>query len=158
MFQHIILFIKFALSFAIPHVPQWVATEMAKVEFQRRQSQKVSVIFIKIGLYFYFNPAHIIGIKCLAVNFKILYKKNIFPLNPRHSLVNGPEAVILILYFNFSRWSLQELVTTHLMFENDFRALDPKSLKVLIMHHQSHQIPSLRHHVDPLQHQHHHHH
>nr|XP_015927771.1 anoctamin-8 isoform X2 [Parasteatoda tepidariorum] len=38
--EHIILSIKFGIAYAIPDVPQWVATKMAKVEFQRREAVK----------------------------------------------------------------------------------------------------------------------
>lgn len=39
--EHIILFGKFSLAYAIPDVPQWVATEVAKIEFQRREAAKL---------------------------------------------------------------------------------------------------------------------
>ena len=42
LFQHAILLIKSAMEYAIPDVPSEVATEMAKVEFQRREALKVS--------------------------------------------------------------------------------------------------------------------
>ncbi|XP_013784235.2 anoctamin-8-like isoform X2 [Limulus polyphemus] len=38
--EHIILALKFGIAYAIPDVPHWVATEMAKVEFQRREASK----------------------------------------------------------------------------------------------------------------------
>ncbi|GIY65294.1 anoctamin [Caerostris extrusa] len=38
--EHLILSIKFGIAYAIPDVPQWVATKMAKVEFQRRDAVK----------------------------------------------------------------------------------------------------------------------
>ncbi|KAG8186689.1 hypothetical protein JTE90_014763 [Oedothorax gibbosus] len=38
--EHIILSLKFGIAYAIPDVPQWVATKMAKVEFQRREAVK----------------------------------------------------------------------------------------------------------------------
>ncbi|XP_054714021.1 anoctamin-8-like [Uloborus diversus] len=38
--EHLILSIKFGIAYAIPDVPQWVATKMAKVEFQRREAVK----------------------------------------------------------------------------------------------------------------------
>ena len=41
MLQHVILLIKLALEYAIPDVPYEVASQMAKVEFQRREALKV---------------------------------------------------------------------------------------------------------------------
>ncbi|GBP16846.1 Anoctamin-8 [Eumeta japonica] len=38
--EHIILVIALALRLAIPEIPTWLATEMAKVEFQRREAIK----------------------------------------------------------------------------------------------------------------------
>lgn len=38
--QHVVLCIKFAIAYAIPDVPEWVATEMAKTEFHRREAAK----------------------------------------------------------------------------------------------------------------------
>ncbi|XP_067127758.1 anoctamin-8 isoform X1 [Centruroides vittatus] len=38
--EHVILFLKFGIAYAIPDVPQWVATEMAKIEFHRREAAK----------------------------------------------------------------------------------------------------------------------
>ncbi|XP_067003783.2 anoctamin-10 [Anabrus simplex] len=36
--EHIMLIVRFVISCAIPDVPDWVATEMAKVEFSRREA------------------------------------------------------------------------------------------------------------------------
>ncbi|XP_047117535.1 anoctamin-8 [Schistocerca piceifrons] len=36
--EHIMLILRFLISCAIPDVPEWVATEMAKVEFARREA------------------------------------------------------------------------------------------------------------------------
>ncbi|XP_046581534.1 anoctamin-8-like [Haliotis rubra] len=38
--EHLILLLKFSIAFAIPDIPDWVALEMAKVEFQRREALK----------------------------------------------------------------------------------------------------------------------
>ncbi|KAL1484399.1 hypothetical protein MTO96_032619 [Rhipicephalus appendiculatus] len=38
--EHVVLCIKFAIAYAIPDVPEWVATEMAKTEFHRREAAK----------------------------------------------------------------------------------------------------------------------
>lgn len=38
--EHVVLCIKFAIAYAIPDVPEWVATEMAKTEFRRREAAK----------------------------------------------------------------------------------------------------------------------
>ncbi|OQR71157.1 anoctamin-8-like [Tropilaelaps mercedesae] len=38
--EHLLLLLKSAIAFAIPDVPHWVQTEMAKVEFQRREAAK----------------------------------------------------------------------------------------------------------------------
>ncbi|CAH2058545.1 unnamed protein product, partial [Iphiclides podalirius] len=38
--EHVVLVIVFALRIAIPEIPGWLATEMAKVEFQRREAIK----------------------------------------------------------------------------------------------------------------------
>ncbi|XP_029849538.2 anoctamin-8 [Ixodes scapularis] len=39
--EHVMLFLKFAIAQAIPDIPQWVATEMAKVEYHRREAAKL---------------------------------------------------------------------------------------------------------------------
>lgn len=36
--EHIMLILHYLISFSIPDVPEWIATEMAKVEFARRQA------------------------------------------------------------------------------------------------------------------------
>jgi len=36
--QHIMLSLRFIITCAIPDLPEWVATEMAKVEFARREA------------------------------------------------------------------------------------------------------------------------
>lgn len=36
--EHIMLAIRFVISCVIPDIPSWVATEMAKVEFLRREA------------------------------------------------------------------------------------------------------------------------
>ncbi|KAF4530758.1 hypothetical protein B566_EDAN007980 [Ephemera danica] len=36
--EHIMLILRFVISYAIPDLPAWVATEMAKVEFSRREA------------------------------------------------------------------------------------------------------------------------
>ncbi|MPC57690.1 Anoctamin-8 [Portunus trituberculatus] len=36
--QHAMIALKYGISYAIPDIPDWVATEMAKVEFQRREA------------------------------------------------------------------------------------------------------------------------
>lgn len=36
--EHIMLILRFLISYAIPDLPEWVATEMAKVEFARREA------------------------------------------------------------------------------------------------------------------------
>ncbi|XP_050715998.1 anoctamin-8-like isoform X3 [Eriocheir sinensis] len=36
--EHIMIALKYGISYAIPDIPEWVATEMAKVEFQRREA------------------------------------------------------------------------------------------------------------------------
>ena len=38
--QHVLLAVKFLISYAIPDTPHWVATEMAKIEFRRREIEK----------------------------------------------------------------------------------------------------------------------
>ncbi|XP_022647193.1 anoctamin-8-like isoform X2 [Varroa destructor] len=38
--EHLLLLLKSAIAFAIPDVPHWVQTEMAKVEFQRREAAR----------------------------------------------------------------------------------------------------------------------
>ncbi|KAK7496840.1 hypothetical protein BaRGS_00011820 [Batillaria attramentaria] len=40
IFEHVILCIKCGVEYAVPEVPDWIATEMAKVEFQRREALK----------------------------------------------------------------------------------------------------------------------
>ena len=41
-FQHLMLMLKLLISYAIPDIPSWVATEMAKIEFHRREIEKAS--------------------------------------------------------------------------------------------------------------------
>lgn len=36
------LFLKVAIAYAIPDTPQWVATEMAKIEYKRREIEKAT--------------------------------------------------------------------------------------------------------------------
>jgi len=38
--QHLMLALKVAIACAIPDVPSWVATEMAKIEYKRREIEK----------------------------------------------------------------------------------------------------------------------
>ena len=40
--QHFLLFVKVCIAYAIPDMPNWVATEMAKIEYRRRQLEKRS--------------------------------------------------------------------------------------------------------------------
>ena len=37
------LLLKFGISFAIPDIPAWIATELAKIDFKRRQAIKNSI-------------------------------------------------------------------------------------------------------------------
>ena len=41
-FQHVMLMLKYWIAFAIPDIPSWVATEMAKIEWRRRETEKLS--------------------------------------------------------------------------------------------------------------------
>lgn len=36
--EHIMLILHYLISYSIPDVPEWIATEIAKVEFARRQA------------------------------------------------------------------------------------------------------------------------
>ena len=36
--------IKFAVSYAIPDIPEWVEDEIAKVEFKRREAEKAEKV------------------------------------------------------------------------------------------------------------------
>ena len=45
--QHVLLAVKFFISYAIPDTPHWVATEMAKIEYRRREIEKQVHILIK---------------------------------------------------------------------------------------------------------------
>lgn len=38
MLQHMMLILRLLITCAIPDLPDWVATEMAKVEFARREA------------------------------------------------------------------------------------------------------------------------
>ena len=40
--QHVMLLLKIWISYAIPDIPSWVATEMAKIEWKRRESEKTT--------------------------------------------------------------------------------------------------------------------
>ena len=39
-FQHIMILLKVAIAYAIPDTPVWVETEMAKIEYRRRETEK----------------------------------------------------------------------------------------------------------------------
>lgn len=41
-FQHIMLVIRFIITCAIPDIPGWLATEMAKIEWARREASRIS--------------------------------------------------------------------------------------------------------------------
>ena len=41
--QHFALLLKYVIQVAIPDIPAWVAEEMAKLEYQRREAFKVGV-------------------------------------------------------------------------------------------------------------------
>lgn len=38
--EHVMLLVKVLISYAVPDVPKWVETEMAKIEFRRREIEK----------------------------------------------------------------------------------------------------------------------
>ncbi|CAB3988342.1 anoctamin-8-like isoform X1 [Paramuricea clavata] len=38
--EHVVLAVKFAVSYAIPDIPEWVEDEIAKVEYKRREAEK----------------------------------------------------------------------------------------------------------------------
>ena len=40
IFQHVMILLKVAIAYAIPDVPVWVETEMAKIEYRRRETEK----------------------------------------------------------------------------------------------------------------------
>merc|ERR1739844_372571 len=40
--EHLMLLLKSWIAFAIPDIPSWVATEMAKIEWRRREMEKSS--------------------------------------------------------------------------------------------------------------------
>lgn len=44
--QHFALLLKYIIHVVIPDIPGWVAEEMAKLEFQRREAFKVHIISI----------------------------------------------------------------------------------------------------------------
>lgn len=39
-----VLAIKFAVSYAIPDIPEWVEDEIAKVEYKRREAEKAEKV------------------------------------------------------------------------------------------------------------------
>ena len=41
--EHVMLMLKLLLHYAIPDIPSWVATEMAKIEWRRREAEKLSL-------------------------------------------------------------------------------------------------------------------
>lgn len=41
-FQHFAILLKYVIHVAIPDIPNWVADEMAKLEYQRREALKVA--------------------------------------------------------------------------------------------------------------------
>lgn len=40
--QHIMLCIRFIITCAIPDIPGWLATEMAKIEWARREASRLA--------------------------------------------------------------------------------------------------------------------
>lgn len=42
--KHVVLAIKFAVSYAIPDIPEWVEDEIAKVEHKRREAEKAEKV------------------------------------------------------------------------------------------------------------------
>lgn len=40
--QHFAILLKYVIHIAIPDIPNWVADEMAKLEYQRREALKVA--------------------------------------------------------------------------------------------------------------------
>lgn len=42
--QHVALLLKYVIQVAIPDIPAWVAEEMAKLEYQRREAFKVGPV------------------------------------------------------------------------------------------------------------------
>ena len=55
IFQHAILVLKMCVTYAIPNQPQWINQEMARLEFQRRDALKASLLATKmlVGLIFF---------------------------------------------------------------------------------------------------------
>merc|ERR1712107_980062 len=38
--EHVLLLVKIWIAYIIPDIPSWVATEMAKIEWRRREAEK----------------------------------------------------------------------------------------------------------------------
>ncbi len=45
------LAIKFAVSYAIPDIPEWVEDEIAKVEYKRREAEKAEKVCFVLKLF-----------------------------------------------------------------------------------------------------------
>lgn len=45
--QHFAILLKYVIHVAIPDIPSWVADEMAKLEYQRREAFKVILTVIR---------------------------------------------------------------------------------------------------------------
>lgn len=48
-FQHFAILLKYVIHIAIPDIPNWVADEMAKLEYQRREALKVAQHMMSIN-------------------------------------------------------------------------------------------------------------
>ena len=46
-----VLAIKFAVSYAIPDIPEWVEDEIAKVEYKRREAEKAEKVCFAFDIY-----------------------------------------------------------------------------------------------------------
>ena len=51
-----VLAVKFAVSYAIPDIPEWVEDEIAKVEYKRREAEKAEKVCF--GLFTYYSFLH----------------------------------------------------------------------------------------------------
>jgi hypothetical protein len=51
LLQHVVLAIKFAVSYAIPDIPEWVEDEIAKVEYKRREAEKAEKVCFAFDIY-----------------------------------------------------------------------------------------------------------
>uniref|UniRef100_A0A8D8YL27 Anoctamin n=1 Tax=Cacopsylla melanoneura TaxID=428564 RepID=A0A8D8YL27_9HEMI len=93
MWQHIMLTVRFVISCIIPDLPDWVATEMAKVEFARREAlSRISSTAVTPGLGEFGGGENKIHVHHVASNTSV----GRFTISPLDSELVDPEDTPLL--------------------------------------------------------------